>query len=144
MDEWFYFLKKFLKKENILYWGNRGGMTEFCLFLFCIFNSKFESIGFFDYWSWNYVFSVFYEIIFIIKKIVFIFVLGNFKNFYVENFKNFNVENLLVLDLYKYIKVLYWLYVCVLVDFWNGVLEGLKLSFCSEYVVLIVVWECVS
>lgn len=60
------------------------------LSLFCISNSKLESTGSSDHWSWNYVFSVSHEITFTIKKrlhlylswvtfkeIAFIFVLGN-------------------------------------------------------------------
>ena len=32
----------------------------------------------------------------------------------------------------------------VLADSWNSVSEGLKLSLCSEHVVLTVAWECAS
>lgn len=101
---------------------------------FCISNSKLESTGSSDHWSWNYVFSVSHEITFTIRKIAFVLVLGSSKNFYAENsaVQDPNEHTKAYID---------YIHVCVLADFWNGVSEGLKLSLCSEPAVRPMAWE---
>lgn len=95
-----------MKEENILYWGNRGGMMEFCCphFAFLTVNLKAQDLLTIEA---EIMYSVSYEITLTIKKIAFILVLGNSQIFYAENSKNFNAENSQLQDPHEHMKALH-------------------------------------